>query len=365
MKPPVLSFFSLLFYGATLLAGCGRGEPSRALVAVVVDLSGRGQEQGRQVRDGARLALREARRKPAGASGIELLIQDDRGDPERAARLARYLVGLPEVLAVIGPSDLLTAASALPHYERRRGGVPTLVPGPLAPELTRDRAWVFGMAPAADFLGKTLGWFVVSQLATDSVASFFSPDLYGRSIEEGFFAEVERLGGRALARVPLDPSVAGFGDFVAGARAAPALLVAARAPAAGRLISALREAGVRAPVLASEGPLALEGVYYPLLFDPGARPAARRFADQFARSFGEPAGTPAALAYDAASLVVQGFGAGARDRVALRDWLAAIGQGAPHSGITGTFFFTRDLDAVREVKVGSLGGDGATTRAAR
>ena len=84
-----------------LLGGCSSDDPPTLLLAVVVDLSGPGREEGLQIRDGARLAVREATRAGAAAPELQLLIQDDRGDPRYAAHLARQLVAIPEVLAVL------------------------------------------------------------------------------------------------------------------------------------------------------------------------------------------------------------------------------------------------------------------------
>jgi len=267
----------------------------------------------------------------------------------------------------------------------------------MAPELTQGRSWVFSMTPAARYVGATLAWFLVTELAADSAASFFSADPFGQALDQGFFTEFERLGGAALNRVPFDSSLSRLDLFVGEARAAPALLVAGRPKLAARMIEALRVAGVAAPILLGAEPLPpdprparpqpgpaepgaagadstgaapQEGggsdVYYPVLFDPGGRPVAEAFVERFTRSFGEPPHPSAALAYDAASLVLQGLEAGAADRTSMREWLEGMGATAPYAGVTGDFFFSQDHDAVRDLSIAArrAGGPVVTRRVA-
>jgi ABC-type branched-subunit amino acid transport system substrate-binding protein len=338
------------------------------LVAVVVDLTGPGRATGQEIHDAARLALREAERKSR--VGVELLVQDDRGEPERAVRLAGYLAKLPEVVAVIGPSSPATAGRALAVYGGD-DGVPTLVPIPLEARVVKDGDHVFGLAPSAEYLGETLAWFLVTELSADSATTLVAKDPFAEALERGFGAELGRLGGGTGARVTLGAG-GPEGPLPPAALRAPAALVSARPEVAGAPIASLRGAGFSGPVLlagappeAPASPADSSGaVYYPLFFNPAADPGSRGFAERFQATYGRSAGEPAALAYDGVNLVLEAVEAGAVDRQSVLRWLQGTGPSTSFQGVSGRFFFSREHFAVRDVAVASLGTVGpVATRA--
>ncbi|MFN2432807.1 MAG: ABC transporter substrate-binding protein, partial [Gemmatimonadota bacterium] len=351
---PPLSLLLLLAccVGASLAVACARPAPPERLVALVVDLSGAEREGGLQLRDGARLALREAARVDETGPEVSLLVQDDRGDPARAARLARHLIEVPEVLAVITAAGGTLVGPALAEYAGAGEGMPVVVAGVCPPDVTRGREGVFCVAPGAEFLGETLAWFLVTELGADSAASFFTADALGQALDRGFAEELARLGGGLVERVPFDASVTSFDLFLPRATTAPVLLVAGRTEEAARAITVLRAAGVEAPILTNVQPReALPRLHHALLFDPRGHPPARAFAERFQAAFDRAPSAAAALGYDAAALVVRGAGAGAVARGALQEWLASPDGAARHEGGTGTFYFNRDHEAVRDVTI--------------
>jgi ABC-type branched-subunit amino acid transport system substrate-binding protein len=355
---PLLFFLSSLTLPAF---ACREKEAAPRLLVVAVDLSGPGREQGRAIRDGARLALRQMRAADALCGlDLRLLVEDDGGDAERAAELARELVDVGEVIAVIGPSTPTTVAAALPVYSGK-SGLPVLVPGPLPMEGTEaGPKWVFSVAPGPTFLGESLAWFLVTELRTDSASAFVVRGPYAEAFETGFSRELQRLGGGIDRKVALDSTLARLDLLARATREAPALLVVGRAGQLARIVAALRSEGVDVPVLASEEPADSapemhDLTYYPMLFDPRGHGSAREFTASFSHRFGYAPDAAAALAYDAASLVVAGCQAGARDRAALRRWLVAVGETAPHAGVTGTLFFSRGRQAVRDIPIASHG----------
>ncbi len=339
-------------------------------MAVVVDLTGPGRAVGQEIHEGARLALREAKRESR--VGVELLVQDDRGDPERAVRLAGYLAKLPEVVAVIGPSAPATAAGTLAVYGGE-DGVPTLVPISLEAQLVKDGDRVFALAPSAEYLGETLAWFLVTELSDDSAATLVASEPFGQALERGFAGELGRLGGGTAARVTLGTGGGLTAPLPAAAVHAPAAIVSARPDVVGDPIATLRDSGFSGPILLAGPPAAVPlpaaadspgGIYYPLFFDPARDPAARGFAARFQVVYRRAPGQPAALAYDGLNLVLAALESGAADRPSVLRWLQGTGPSTSFQGVSGRFFFSREHFAVRDVAVASLDTGGAVaTRA--
>ncbi|MBA2566105.1 MAG: ABC transporter substrate-binding protein [Gemmatimonadetes bacterium] len=358
------------------LAACREEDPRPTpplLLVVVVDLSGPHATDGAQIRNGARLALLQARATTSPEAGsspgplLRLVVFDDRGDPARASALGRRLAGVPEVLAAIGPADVAAARAAIPAYEAGRSGLPLLIPTVPGADPRGDGRWSFRMGPGAGYIGETLAWFLVTELGIDSAATFVGQGPLGEAVALGFAAEVRRLGGGTREPVLLS-SGAPDRRIREAAHVAPAIVLAGPARITGPARAVLRRAGIEAPILLSDvpdvaGPLDGEqaGVFYPLVFDPVGQRRARAFADSYERVFGTPPQAPAALAYDAARLVLRAVRSGAMDRDSLRRWLRdASRQGAFH-GATGNFFFTREGEVVRDLTIAAAGG-GRTVR---
>jgi ABC-type branched-subunit amino acid transport system substrate-binding protein len=357
---------AVLGVGLLLCACRGADEPG-LLLGVIADLSGPGSPAGRDLRDGARLALRPAR--PA----LRALVQDDAGDPRRAARLARYLRDLDGVVAILAPVSPAAAREVLAVLD---GGapVPVLLPGPCPPELTAGRPWAFCLQPSADYFGEALAWFLVTRLGVDEAGIVLVDDASDRALAEGFSRELERLGGRVLFRREVGPAE----GAPSAADSVPATLLAgvdaathARAPdGTGRSGAApILLAGPWLPSAETPAPpdddaraggggdgRPAAGVLRPILFDPDETPRTRAFARAFEDAFGRAPGAAAALAYEGVSLVARAVGDGADTPAAVRERLASPQRGDAHEGLAGSFFFSLQGHAIREIAIGTAEG---------
>jgi ABC-type branched-subunit amino acid transport system substrate-binding protein len=139
------------------------------------------------------------------------------------------------------------------------------------------------------------------------------------------------------------------------------VVVSGNAPDARRLIRALRAAGGRQAILATNPPAAADtaavrdfaGARYVSLFAPrthasvAADSAAVRFTAAFARANGAAPDHWGALAYDAATLIGRAVQEVGPDRTRVRDWIAATGTArAAHEGVTGRIAFDAAGDPV-------------------
>ena len=109
---------SLMLAASLILAACGPTKPVQ--LGFLAGLSGRSADLGEAARNGVMLAI-EQRNLAGGINGraIELIVRDDREDPETAARGAAELAA-SGVAAIIGPITSSMAVAALPSIEKAK-----------------------------------------------------------------------------------------------------------------------------------------------------------------------------------------------------------------------------------------------------
>ena len=110
--------FVLLGALAGGFAGCSPPEPIR--LGFIGGISGRVADLGIAGRNGAALAI-EMRNKSGGINGrpVELIVEDDKQDPEIAKRGISRLIG-NKVHAIIGPMTSTMAMASLPLINEAR-----------------------------------------------------------------------------------------------------------------------------------------------------------------------------------------------------------------------------------------------------
>lgn len=354
-----------------------------ALVAGLTDGAARG------VVDAARTAVDESNRD-GGVHGrpVELLVLDDRGDPDQARRRAEEVVRDGRALAVIGHTLSDTSLAAAPVYTR--AGIAAVTPSATSDRLTERNPWyfraVFGNRAqsefAAAYLTDVMGARRASVLSEDSE--------YGRGIRDGFATAFGARGTLAhdLTVGPdpdLDPDNVTVADAVAALRADPdpgPVLLAMRAENGARAVTALRDAGISVPLLGTDALAnddfhdAVAGADRPvpgelLAITPMATDALTGAALQWATAFRAANGYrptwQAATTYESTTAVLRALrDADPRltedsrrdDRRLVRDTLAAMDDDAHAApGLLGPIRFDADGAAEREISV--VRSDGA------
>lgn len=139
----------------------------------------------------------------------------------------------------------------------------------------------------------------------------------------------------------------------------PAVLVAAEARVAARLVTALRRAGYRGRILGGAtlgrdafrdaGGAAVDGVVFPILYEPGARWDA--FAARFAGRFGRPPDYAAGQAYDSVRLLAAAVRKAGLNRPRIRDAVRGL---SPWPGVTGVVAWDPLGQNQRSVRLGSI-----------
>lgn len=348
------------------LAACGGGddaELARIGFAGPLDAS-----YGAAARQGAELAIEEANAR--GGVRFELLTRDDGADPARAIDIASEFLDDPGIVAVVGHVNSGTTRAAAGIYNQPRRGLLAVSPTATSAELSGVGPWTFRVCATDLEHGPALAAWALGELGRRRAAVLYANDPYGRGILAAFTQAFRQGGGTVVADDPYLTALIDSVDVLrpylerAMSEGADMLMVAGELDAARPALELARSMGFTGPMLGGDGLLGLEAelpnaerVYISTGFlpdQPGAD--AQRFVQAFVERFGTVPTGDAALAYDAARLLIGAIQRVGTDRQRVRDYVAGIGTSTPpFDGVTGTIAFDAQGDAIdKEVAIGTI-----------
>lgn len=329
------------------LASCGGGGDT-----VVIGTAGPLKEAyATMVRNAVELAVDEA--NAAGGAGgrrLQVLAQDDEGDGVKAGAIARAFVDNPDVVGVVGHANSGGMVGAASEYD---GELAAVVPSATSPEITGISPWVFRVTVNDSVNGANLARFA-ARMNAQKVVVLYENNVYGRDLARAFLAAYP---GKPIGVDPIAGDGSKVEPFISYYRGvAPDLVFVAGTEQSGRAL--LREAlrqGFRTRWLAGDGwpgvasdTAAAEGAFIATPVRLDDNDAGRRFVDAFQAKYGVAPDANAAMAYDAANLLIRAIAEEGADRRRVRDWLARVKGERAHRGVTGEIRFRPDGDPERE-----------------
>lgn len=309
---------------------------------------------------GATLALEavNAERRAGGRPPITLA-QPDRSATS-AVEVATKWRDDESIVGAIGHTESGATLDALPVVsdEERQGARALAVVSPTAtsPALRGRSRWLFRLVPDDAAVSHAVAAQLRDSLRAERAAVIYRNDSYGRDWLQVFRAAFEARGGTLVLREPYLTGVTEWDAYAAlvARRQPDVVLFPGDADAAVALLRALRRAGVTAPFIGGDGTVSLLATdEFPdarvLAFfgvDSLRAPSARAFLVRYRELHGRYPDIFAAAGYDAALTLARAIaatetaGRGQARRVAVRDWIAALGQTrAPLDGVTGPIGF--------------------------
>lgn len=257
-----LLWMLLLLLFAMIAAGCNRNAgPTRGdvIVYVAVPLSGFQANGGQTVLGGVRLAAAEIN-NAGGLLGHRVVVRplDDESDSEvaveQAETIRQAIANGERVLAVIGHLNSGQTLAAMEVYK----DLPLVVISATASEqsLTERNYDNFFRVNANDAVqAKVCADFLVDRLKAASVAVLHNDTQYGRGLAASLIENLQKRGVGVAVQIEVKEGQSIYTDEVAKIRAAApdAIFYAGYEIEAPYLRAALVEAGVTAPMLASDG----------------------------------------------------------------------------------------------------------------
>ena len=358
----------LLLVLAIVVSACtARQAESTVTIGVIAPQSGEFALLGEAAVNGVRLAVDEINSTTGldvagGRTRIVVRVEDDRGEALTAEMAVRKLVDA-RAAAIIGPVQPETAAAAAAAAQL--AGIPLIVPAEGDPDLTASRPLVFRVGVDDRLAGEAMAVYAFHTLHARRAAVLFDGSTpYNATLAKAFTSRFTSLGGAVVAQESFtdERAVTDFRSHLARIRAVrPDVLFSPnyyRATAA--VAVQARELGLRAPLLSGEGvnspdfPLiggdAVEGTAFPVHFSADeSRPVVVRFRARYRSTYQREPDAFAALAYDAARLLLAALTqAASAEPAAIR---AALLQTRNFPGVTGTITYDGSQTPRKDVTI--------------
>jgi len=293
---------------------------------------------------------------------IDIVIEDDRGSPEEAARLTAKLIDEDKVIAIIAGGTSGNSRAAAPKAQSSH--VPFISTSATDPAVTQVGDHIFRACFVDSFQGEVMASFAANTLKAQKAAVLFdfnSP--YGRGLTSFFALSFTKFGGKVVSEQSYTQGDADFKGQLSTIRSAEpdviyipgyygdVALIAKQARMIGLTQPLLGGDGWDAPELWQLGGDALNGSYISTHYsidDPS--PAIQKFVEGYKQRYGNLLpDAHAALAYDAARLLFDAIArAGTTEKGKLRD---ALAQTKNFGGVTGIINMDPDRNAIKPAVV--------------
>jgi len=341
------------------------GTPNHSTIKIGYfgDLTGPTFNFGQSAINGVLMAASEINQN-GGINGrqIDVVIEDDKGSPEEAARLTAKLIDQDKVVAIIAGGTSGNSRAAAPKAQSSH--IPFISPSSTDPAVTQVGSYIFRACFVDSFQGEVMARFAVNTLKAQKAAvlyDFNSP--YGRGLTQYFELSIGKLGGRIVSEQSYmqgDPDFKGQLSTIKAAEPdviyipgyyGDVALIAKQARLIGLTQPLLGGDGWDAPELWQLGGDALNGAYISTHYSiDNPSPAIQSFVEQYKQRYGNLLpDAHAALAYDAARLLFDALTRiGSTDPDKLRE---ALAQTKNFAGVTGVISMDADRNAVKPAVV--------------
>ncbi len=327
------------------------------------DLTGPTFNFGQSAINGVLMAASEIN-QAGGINGrkIDIVIEDDKGSPEEAARLTAKLIDQDKVVAIIGGGTSGNSRAAAPKAQASH--IPLISPSSTDPAVTQTGNYIFRACFVDTFQGEVMASFAVNSLKAKKAAiltDFNSP--YSKGLTDYFKLSFGRLGGTIVSEQTYTQGDADFKGQLSTIRSAEpdviyipgyygdVALIAKQARMIGLTQPLLGGDGWDAPELWQIGGDALNGAYISTHYSPdNPSPEIQQFVALYKQRYGNSLpDAHAALAYDAARILFAAIArTGSTDGDKLRD---ALAQTKNFNGVTGVISMDANRNAVKPAVV--------------
>lgn len=289
---------------------------------------------------------------------VELVILDSRGDPKESVLIAEKLVADPDVIAEIGDFSSSSCMAAAPIYEK--ANMTQLSPTSSHMGFTQKGRNMFRVVATQGYEGPYNARWAVNDLGKKKLATIYINNDWGVDANKYFVQEARKLGAEIVAEEAFVPGEKDFTAILSKVkRLKPELIYLPTFYAdAAAILNQAKRMRFKPVVMANSslfsqktielGGDAVEGVIIPAnYFSADPRPAAKEFTREYKALYGTVPNQFAALAYDAANLMVAALHkAGLDDRSKIREALESL---RGFQGATGSISYANSHDPEKEL----------------
>jgi branched-chain amino acid transport system substrate-binding protein len=364
MKKGLLGFI-MFFLVAVLVAGCGNKGASTTgssnngslKIGLAAPLSGSSAEYGEQFKKGAELAVKLAN-DTGGINGkkVELVIQDDKGDPKEAVNTANKFASDKSIVAVIGHFNSSATLAAAPIYNKNK--VVEISPSSSSPKVTDAGEYTFRVITTDAFQAQYVADWTKEE-GFKKVAIVYEQTDFGVGLSDVYSKAAKENGIKVVAN---EAYVAGqTKDFASiltkikekqpellfiGGLYNEAALIAKQAKQLGVHVKFIGVDSLYSDALVKLGGDAVEGTMLIGFFNPNSEnEKTKEFVQAYKKAYGEEPGTYAAYTFDATSIILEAIKQKGADRESIKEYLTTL---KGYKGATGVHDFDPNGDVLKE-----------------
>ncbi len=327
-------------------------------VGAYLSLTGGDDTFGHDSQDGLELALDKIK-ESGGINGkqIELKVENDESQTDKAASAVTKLITEDKVVAVIGEVASSRSLAAAPICQSNH--VPMISPSSTNVKVTQVGDYIFRVCFIDPFQGYVVATFARNTLHANTAAIFTdSGSAYSIDFANEFKKDFTQNGGKIVAEASYTTTDTDFKGQLTQFKAAnpDVILIPGYYKSVGAIGKQARELGIKAALLGGDGwdsqdlfvtgGNALEGSYFSDHMDVNSTdPTVTAFRDAFQKKFGadKKPGALTALGYDAMMILADAMKrAKSLSGPDIRD---ALAQTKDFKGVTGNITINSDRNA--------------------
>lgn len=352
--------FSVLFLS---LSAYGQDIP----IGFFAPITGPAAADGASAKHAVELGLKEVN-DGGGINGrkVNLIIYDDRLNPQEAVAIANKLIEKDKVVGVASGSYSGPTRVTAPIFQK--AGMPMVAGYAVHPDVTWDpkekkpNDFCFRNGFLGEIEGAAAAEFAVKNLKAKKIALIFMDNDFGRAISSGFAERAEKLGAAVLTKQMYKfPGEKDFRPFLTRIKEGnpDVIFAAGYYNEAASIVRQSKELGIKSQILGEEGfdspkfleiaGPAAEGVIIATNLDrDDPRPLVQNFLKNYQKAYNEDADMVGASSYDAFMILVNAIRKAGTDPKAIQK---ALLETKDYNGLTGKISRFVQGEVVKPVQI--------------
>jgi len=352
--------FSVLFLS---LSAYGQDIP----IGFFAPITGPAAADGASAKHAVELGLKEVN-DGGGINGrkVNLIIYDDRLNPQEAVAIANKLIEKDKVVGVASGSYSGPTRVTAPIFQK--AGMPMVAGYAVHPDVTWDpkekkpNDFCFRNGFLGEIEGAAAAEFAVKNLKAKRIALIFMDNDFGRAISSGFAERAEKLGAAVLTKQMYKfPGEKDFRPFLTRIKEGnpDVIFAAGYYNEAASIVRQSKELGIKSQILGEEGfdspkfleiaGPAAEGVIIATNLDrDDPRPLVQNFLKNYRKAYNEDADMVGASSYDAFMILVNAIRKAGTDPKAIQK---ALLETKDYNGLTGKISRFVQGEVVKPVQI--------------
>jgi branched-chain amino acid transport system substrate-binding protein len=352
--------FSILFLTVSVY---GQDIP----IGFFAPITGPAAADGASAKNAVELGLKEVN-DAGGINGkkINLIIYDDRLNPQEAVAIANKLIEKDKVIGVVSGSYSGSTRVTAPLFQK--AGIPMVAGYAVHPDVTWDpkekkpNDFCFRNGFLGEIEGAAAAEFAVKNLKAKNVSLIFMDNDFGRAISSGFADRAEKLGAKVLTKQMYKfPGEKDFRPYLTRIKEGnPDLIFAAGYyNEAASIVRQAKELGMTSKIMGEEGfdspkfleiaGPAAEGVVIATNLDrDDPRPIVQNFLKNYRKAYNEDADMVGASSYDAFMILLNAIKKAGTDPRAIQKGLL---ETKDYNGLTGKISRFVQGEVVKPVQI--------------